>query len=101
MAVIQISNDMFQEFIQSPEPVLVDFYATWCGPCKMLSPVLEEIAAETGATIGKVDVDEEQDLAEEYEIMSVPTLMVFQNGEMVHSAIGTPSKDELLNLLGK
>lgn len=101
MAVMQLSHDTFQEFIQSPEPVLVDFYATWCGPCKLLTPVLDEIAEETGAAIGKVDVDEEQDLAEEYEIMSIPTLMVFQNGEMVQSTIGTPSKDELLKMLGK
>ena len=101
MAVMQLSNDTFREFIQSPEPVLVDFYATWCSPCKALSPVLEEFAAETGAAIGMVDVDEEQDLAEEYEVMSVPTLLVFQNGEILETAVGVPTKADLLDMLGK
>lgn len=101
MAVIQISNDTFQEFIQSPEPVLVDFFATWCGPCKMLAPVLDEIAEETGVSIGKVDVDEAQDIAMEYGIMSVPTLMVFQNGQPIQTAMGAQPKAEILKMLGK
>ena len=91
----------FEEIINSEKPVLIDFFATWCGPCKALAPVLEEVAAETGATIGKVDIDEAEDLAVRYGVMSVPTLMVFQNGEAQATSVGVIPKSGVLNLLGK
>ena len=76
---------------------LVDFYADWCGPCKMLSPILEEIASELGekVKVGKLNVDESNDLAFEYEVMSIPTLILFENGKVVDRLTGLRSKDEI------
>ena len=101
MAILHVTSENFESVIQSQEPVLIDFFAEWCGPCKALAPVLEEVAAETGATIGKVDVDQSPELAEQFGVMSVPTLMVFQNGEAVETSVGVIPKAELLRLLGK
>ena len=101
MAIIHVTADNFDTVIQSAEPVLIDFFATWCGPCKALAPTLEEVADETGATIGKVDIDENEALAERFGIMSVPTLMVFQNGEAVETSVGVIPKASILQLLGK
>ena len=81
-------------------PVLVDFWATWCGPCQMVGPVVEEIADEvTDAKICKVDVDQQPELARQYKVMSIPTFLVFKNGEMVKRDMGYKPKDELLDLL--
>ena len=100
MAIIHVDSKSFQkEVLMSTEPVLVDFWATWCGPCRMVAPILEEIAEETGLKIAKVDVDENGDLAQQYGIMSIPTLMVFKNGQMVNKAIGAMPKDNILDLL--
>lgn len=101
MAVVHVTSETFAELIQSPEPVLVDFFATWCGPCKALTPTLEEVATETGATIGKLDIDECGDIASEYGVMSVPTLMVFQNGAVKETSVGVVPKSRVLELLGK
>ena len=81
--------------------VLVDFFATWCGPCKMLAPVLEEVSKETDATIIKVDVDEASALAAEYGIQAVPTLMLFKNGERVDIRMGYQNKNQLLALINQ
>lgn len=101
MEILQFDEDSLKEVLQSKKKVLVDFFATWCGPCKMLAPILEEICKEVGeeVVIGKIDVDENFDLARSYGIMSVPTLLLFDNGEEVKRIIGLKSKQEILSLI--
>ncbi|MDD2968962.1 MAG: thioredoxin [Lachnospiraceae bacterium] len=103
MAELTITTSNFEEeVLKSDVPVLVDFWAAWCGPCKMLSPIIKEIADEVqGVKIGKVNVDEEPDLAMKYKIMSIPTVMVFKDGEVVNKAIGMQTKAALLQLLNQ
>lgn len=99
---MKITTENFEkEVLNSEVPVLVDFFATWCGPCKMMSPVVEELAKEMEGKVKvyKVDTDEEQDLAIKYGIMSIPTFIVFKNGEPVGKAIGMRDKEELIKLL--
>lgn len=91
----------FQELIESNTPVLVDYYADWCGPCKMLEPTVEEIAAETDAAVLKVDIDELQAFASSKGIRSVPTLEFYHNGESVDRVIGVQDKDDLLKGLNE
>ncbi len=101
MAVIHLTKDNFkEEVLESNVPVLVDFWATWCGPCQMVGPVIEEIAGEvTDAKICKVDVDANPELARDYRVMSIPTLMVFKNGEAVKREVGAKPKTEILDML--
>ncbi|HAN51278.1 MAG TPA: thioredoxin [Lachnospiraceae bacterium] len=103
MAAEQIKKADFNEkVLQSDKPVLIDFWATWCGPCQMQGPIVEELSEElTDVLVGKVNVDEEPDLAERYNVMSIPTLLVFKNGEVVQKAVGLQSKENLLDMLGK
>ena len=101
MSVIHINKENYNdEVVNSTKPVLLDFFATWCGPCQALSPILDEIAGERDdVKICKIDVDENKDLARKYRVMSVPTLVVIKNGEIVHRSSGGRSKDEVLELL--
>ena len=103
MSVIHITKDNFEELVvKSDKPVLLDFWATWCGPCRMVAPILEEIAAERGdITVGKINVDEEMALAMEFKIVSIPTLIVMEGGRIKAKTVGYCPKEEILALLGK
>ena len=102
MAVVTITKESFeQEVLQSAKPVLLDFWASWCGPCRMLSPVVDEVAEErTDVKVGKVNVDEQPELAGEFGVMSIPTLLVFEQGKLVRQAVGARPKASVLELLG-
>ena len=103
MAVITITKENFEaEVLKSAQPVLLDFWAAWCGPCRMLSPIVDEVAEErTDVKVGKVNVDEQPDLAAEFGVMSIPTLIVFKNGEEVDRSVGALPKARLQVLLEK
>ena len=103
MSVLHITKENFEaEVLNSDKPVLLDFFAVWCGPCKMIAPILDEIAAEReDIKVCKINVDEEQELAAKYQVMSIPTLMVFQNGEVVNQSLGARPKAQILAMLGK
>lgn len=102
MEVLKINKDNFEsEVINSDKPVLIDFWAAWCGPCMMQGPVLDEIAGEYDSVkIGKVNVDEEQALAMEFGVMSIPTMILFKDGKAAEKVVGLHSKEQLVEMLG-
>lgn len=103
MSVLTITQDNFdQEVLSSPVPVLLDFWASWCGPCRMMAPVVDEIAAEHPEfRVGKVDVDEQNTLASQFGVMSIPTLVVMKNGAASGTLVGVQPKQKVLDLLSK
>ena len=100
MKIIDIKEDEFEEkVLKSDKKVLVDFYATWCGPCKMFGPVFEEVATNIDINFVKIDVDKNSDIAREYGVMSIPTVILFENGNEVKRFTGFMSKDEFIEFL--
>ena len=99
--ITTITKDNFEnEIVKADKPVLVDFWASWCGPCRMLSPTIDEIAEEhPEIKVCKINIDDEAELAIRHGVMSVPTLMIFKNGELAQTAVGVRPKDEILDLL--
>jgi len=101
MSAININKNNFQnEVLNSEMPVLLDFWAPWCGPCRMVSPIVDEIAAERGdIKVGKVNVDEERELAGQFGVMSIPTLVVIKGGRVVNQMVGARPKSQILTML--
>ncbi|MGI5977463.1 MAG: thioredoxin [Candidatus Limivicinus sp.] len=102
MSVITVTNDNFNEEIKnSDKPVLLDFWASWCGPCRMVSPIVDEIGDErSDIKVGKVNVDEQPELASRFGVMSIPTLVVMKDGKIVNQSVGARPKEQILAMLG-
>lgn len=101
MAALKITSENFEkEVLESKEPVLLDFWAQWCAPCRMLSPVVDEVAAEVeGVKVGKINVDDENALAAKFNVMSIPTLVVIKDGQEVNRSTGVIPKEAIMNLI--
>ncbi len=102
MSVLTITKENFDELvIRAEKPVLIDFWASWCGPCRMMAPIVDEIAEERDdIVVGKINVDEEPEIATEYGIMSIPTLFLFKGGEIAEQIVGVRPKQQILDIIG-
>ncbi|RUT29120.1 thioredoxin [Paenibacillus zeisoli] len=101
MAIVNVSDQSFSTEVEGQGTVLVDFWAPWCGPCKMLAPILDELSSEVDVKIAKVNVDENPESASRFGVMSIPTLIFFKDGQPVDKVVGLNSKESLKNLLAK
>jgi len=104
MSVLTITKENFEaEVLKSDKPVLIDFWAEWCGPCKMLSPIVDQIAGEVAqkVKVGKVNVDEQPELASQFKVMSIPTLVLIKDGKAVTTSVGVKPKEEILAMLNQ
>ena len=100
MSVLNVNKNNFDDVLNSDKPVLLDFYADWCGPCRMVSPLVDEIARENPQyLVGKINVDNEEELAQEFGVSSIPMLVVLKNGQIVNKAVGARPKDQIIKLL--
>lgn len=100
MSILIVNKNNFDSVKNSDKPVLLDFYADWCGPCRMVSPIVDEIAEENPQyLVGKINVDTERELAQKFRVLSIPTLVVIKNGKVIHQSAGARSKDEILAML--
>ena len=100
MAVLKLTKENFEQATNSEKPVLVDFYADWCGPCRMVSPVIDEIASERDdVLVCKVNVDEEEALAQQFGVMSIPTLVVIKDGKVAAQSVGVRSKAQIIDMI--
>lgn len=100
MSVLKVTKNNFNDFKNSDKPVLLDFYADWCGPCRMVAPIVEEIASEYPEyLVGKVNVDEESELAQAFSVVSIPLLVVLKDGKIAEQSVGVRNKDEILEML--
>jgi thioredoxin 1 len=102
MSVVKVTKENFESVIATDKPVLVDFYADWCGPCRMVSPLVDQIAEEHDEyVVGKINVDDDPELAQKFGVFSIPTLIVFKNGEIKEQSAGARPKDQILAMLQK
>lgn len=100
MSILTVNKNNFDSVKNSDKPVLLDFYADWCGPCRMVSPIVDEIAEENPQyLVGKINVDTERELAQKFRVLSIPNLVVIKNGKVVHQSAGARSKDDILAML--
>ena len=100
MAVLKVTKNNFNDVLASEKTVLLDFYADWCGPCRMVSPIVDEISEERDdVLVGKINVDEESELAEKFSVFSIPTLVVLKNGEVLEQSVGARPKAQILDML--